>query len=165
MITNNNKIGFFSLNGRSNRMEYFKIYILIVLFGIINYFYFIPTAKDQYVSFYIITYCILYVLFLPITVRRLHDSNLSGICVFIEIVPSILSYINKIILVESNYFLSVIAFIIDIYYLYLTFRKGNDFKNKYGFSDSPKSYNNKTINKICILFILLIIISGILFSL
>ncbi len=164
-ITEEMIIGFFSLKGRTGRLEYFKVYLMTFLLGIINYVYFIPKATNEFVIGFIIAYCLITFAFFPMTVRRLHDSNLNGGYYLIELAPSVLSFIGNFVPRELSFLFSIISFILGIYFLYLVFRSGSPSTNSYGIPDPPKKYGNRTINAICIGLFILIIVSGILSNL
>lgn len=154
-IEDKNLIGFFSFRGRTGRLEFFKIDIMIFLLLIINLVYFFPIASEEYISGFFIVYFIITLATVPIEVRRLHDSNLSGLYYFIGMIPNFLIYF-------PYSFFSFISLGFTIYYLYLIFRAGDPNPNDYGPPNTPKKYGNKTINFICILLFILIIFSGIL---
>jgi len=155
-------IGFFSLKGRTERLEFFKVYLMTFLFGIINYVYFIPKASNEYTMGYIIIYCPILLAVFPMTVRRLHDSNLNGGYYLVSLIPTSLSFIGRFGPSEISFLLSIVSFIAGVYFLYLAFRKGSPDANSYGVPNPPKKYGNKTINTICICLFILIVISGIL---
>ena len=156
MDNENKRIGFFSFKGRANRLEFFKIEAMTFLFLIINLVYFIPIASEEYIKgYFIITALILTFATIPIEVRRLHDSNLSGLYYFIGMIPNFLIHFRYLTI-------SFISLGIAVYYLYLIFRAGTAEPNDYGVPNPPKKYGNKTINLICILIFVLIVISGIL---
>jgi len=155
-------IGFFSLKGRTERLEFFKVYSMIFLFGIINYVYFIPEASNDYVIGFIIVYCLITLAFFPMTVRRLHDSNLNGGYYLIELVPSALAFWGNFVPREISFLFSIISFVLGIYFLYLVFRPSDPNANIYGVPSPPKKYGNRTINAICIGLFILIVVSGIL---
>ena len=152
---NQELIGFFSLQGRSGRLEYLKIESMIILFLLINSLYFVPRANEEYITGFLITAWFITFLAIPITVRRLHDSNLSGWFYLISLIPNILLRANHLIF-------PFIAAGFGIYFLYLVLRSGDPYPNEYGTSHPTKEYGNKAVNLICILLFIMIVISGIL---
>lgn len=148
-------IGFFSLKGRSGRLEFFKIQSMVFLFMGINIVYFVPIASKEYITGFIITSWLMRLALIPMTVRRLHDSNLSGLYYLITLPPYVFSRVDHL-------FFDYITLGIGIYYLYLILRAGDPYPNDYGIPNPPKKYGNKTINLTCMLVFILIIISGIL---
>lgn len=157
-----NVIGFFSLKGRTGRWEFAKIYLMSFLFGFVNLF-FLPLATNEYAIGFIIIYCLVLLALWPITVRRLHDSNLNGTYYLISLVPSLLNYMGMFVVSEVSFLLAFIAAFMGIYFLYLIFRRGNAYSNNYGAPNTPKRYSNRTINGICVLLFIFIIVSGLLY--
>jgi len=156
---------FFSLKGRCGRLDFFKVNAMIFLFGIINYVYFIPGATNTYLWGFIIFYCLILLSVFPMTVRRLHDSNLNGGYYLVSLAPSLLSFIAHFASSEVAFLISLISFVAEIYFLYLTLRKGSAGVNNYGMPNPTKKYGSKTINAILLGLFVLIIISGILSTL
>ena len=161
-IDNEIFLGFFTLKGRTERLEFFKVYSMVFLLGIINYVYFLPGARNAYVWGYIIVYCLILLSIFPMTVRRLHDSNLNGGYYLVSLAPSLLSFIAHFTSSEVSFLLSLISFAAGIYFLYLTLRKGSAGVNNYGMPNPAKKYGRKKINAILLGLFFLIIVSGIL---
>lgn len=155
---NNIEIGLFSFKGRTGRLEFLKIYFTLVLFEFAYFFYIVPTAKKEYMITVFIIYCLISLAFLPMTVRRLHDSNLNGMYYLISLIPSLCNFINT----EASSFITFISALFGVYSLYLMFRKGNSNTNNYGVPNPPKKYRDQTINIICVILFILIIVSIIL---
>lgn len=155
-------IGFFSLKGRANRLEYIKIESMIFLFLIINYVYFIPITPEKYTIGFIITSWIMTLATIPITVRRLHDSNLSGWYYLVSMVPNVLLLWGTSAPPSMYSTLTVVSAGFGIYFLYLVLRRGDLCANNYGMPNPPKKYGSKTINLIFVLLFIFILVSGIL---
>nr|WP_315024886.1 DUF805 domain-containing protein [uncultured Aminipila sp.] len=155
-------ISLFSFKGRAGRMEFIKVYSLITLLGLINGFFILPTATDHYAIAFFITYCLISAAFWPMTVRRLHDSNLNGRYYLINLMPPLLNYIGVFATSEVFFFLAVVSAVLGVLFLYLILRSGDSFRNNYGDPNPSKKYSNKSINIICAFLFLLILISVIL---
>lgn len=155
-------IGMFSLKGRANRLEFFKIEIMIFAFIIINSFYLIPTATEEYAIGVFIVSWIMTLAAMPITVRRLHDSNLGGEYYLISLIPIFISFLGKFVPSEIYFFLAIISAGFGIYFLYLVLRQGDPNANNYGIPNPPKKYGDKTINLISALIFFTTVIGGII---
>lgn len=155
-------IGLFSLKGRANRLEFFKIEIMIFAFIVINSFYFIPAATKEYAIGVLIVSWIMTLATIPITVRRLHDSNLGGEYYFISLIPVFVAFLGEFILSKIYFFLQVISVGFGIYFLYLVLRQGDPNANNYGIPNPPKKYGDKTINLISILIFIATVVGGII---
>ena len=99
---------------------------------------------------------------IPITVRRLHDSNLGGEYYLISLIPIFVSFLGKFVLSEIYLFLAIISAGFGIYFLYLVLRQGDPNANNYGMPNPPKKYGDKTINLISALIFFTTVIGGII---
>ena len=155
-------IGLFSLKGRANRLEFFKIEIMIFAFIAINSIYFIPISTEEYAIGVLIVSWIMTLASIPITVRRLHDSNLSGEYYLISLIPTFVSFLGKFVPSEIYFLLAIISAGFGIYFLYLVLRQGDPNANNYGMPNPPKKYGDKTINLISALIFFTTVIGGII---
>ncbi|MGF6376319.1 uncharacterized membrane protein YhaH (DUF805 family) [Clostridiales Family XIII bacterium PM5-7] len=153
----NKKINFFSFYGRSNRKEFLKIYLPILFFEIVNIYFFFPIASLAYqIAILVISY-ILIIVFLPFSIRRLHDSNLSWGYVIFGLLASpigVLSY--------YSYVFTGLSACCGILNWYLLFKKGDATANDYGDPSPSKSYSQRSINLICVGIILFTFVFGIM---
>ena len=119
---------YFRFRGRASRKEYFAFTISNLLLDfIITIFYFVFKKNIPWLAF--ITYSIQAFLFIPgitVTVRRLHDINLSGWWWFISLVFGTITYF-----VNRQRFLIFEIFFI-IFFLVIMSIKGTNGPNKYG---------------------------------
>ena len=163
----NISIGLFSFKGRMSRLEFSKIYLSLILFGLVIIFYILPTAINinKYVIGIVIIYWLASIAILPMEVRRVHDSNLKGSYALIGFIPPVISFCERIIPYQMSSLLAFVSATIGIFYFYLLFRQGNKHANNYGIPNPSKKYGNELINSICLFIFILIIISMILANL
>lgn len=138
---------------------------MIFSFIMVNSIYFIPNAKNAYVTGFLIISWLITLGTIPITVRRLHDSNLSGLYYLVTFIPNVLSSWANFAPSEISIILWIVSAGFGLYFLYLVFRKGDEKANNYGLPNPHKKYTNKTINLICVLILILIIVGGIIATL
>ena len=110
----------FSLKGRSNREEYITRLALIVFFICVRIYYIDKYKPNEVEPFFaILNICtalllIIYIVqYFPLSVRRLHDINVSGWYVFLTFVP-----------------------FCQFFILWLIFKEGTEGANRYG--EPPK---------------------------
>ena len=85
------KNGFWSFKGRARRKEYWSTVLILVvialLFCVVPVVCFVSGLVESALVFAIVIYIVTFVAKLPVSVRRLHDVNLSGFWLLLNIVP------------------------------------------------------------------------------
>jgi hypothetical protein len=125
---------YFTTNVRASRKEYFSFILFSTLLDVITGFLFI--INDQKMNWFIGTLVFITILFrlysfipsITLTIRRLHDLNLSGWWFFMFT----LSVILVIYFIPQNTISTVILCILTIVVILITFKKGTPTTNKYG---------------------------------
>jgi uncharacterized membrane protein YhaH (DUF805 family) len=123
---------FLSFKGRLSLANYWKFFLYLVIpsYFVVSYFPF----GDNFLSI------ILFLLFLPITVRRLHDVNKSGILllplVFIILFSLLASFFNLSLGIIALSLAIFIALPLGFFIFKQLFSKGDEGENKYGFPES-----------------------------
>ena len=119
----------FDYQSRSSRSEFWWFYafsLIITLFDAI-----ISSAVES-IGYLIISIIIsigIFIPFISLTIRRLHDIDLSGWWyLFYSVVPLII----VLIALASSFYLIFISFFIYIYFVYLMVKKGTEGLNKFG---------------------------------
>ena len=158
----NKPIGFFSFEGRANRLEYFKVNIMLWLLIIFNVTYLFPSTIVEYAIGFAIVSCLILLAFAPITVRRLHDSNLNGGYYFLSLISPFVTLFLGNVSFGMSIFLDLVIGSIGLWYCYLLFRQGTTGANDHGMPNQPKKYGDRTIVGIWIGLFIMIIFSGIL---
>ena len=146
-------ISFFSFHGRASRLEFFKIYSSTYLFELLNLVYFFDGSSINYIIMVVAISYILLLASLPMTIRRLHDSNLDWKFVFVGFLPNILKFLPT-----TSIILAIVSILLWFVNLYFLFRKGDTQSNKYGEPYCKNKYTAKTINIICIGILILTIV-------
>ena len=125
---------YFKTNVRASRKEYFSFILFSTLLDVITGFLFI--INDQKMNWFIGTLVFITILFrlysfipsITLTIRRLHDLNLSGWWFFMLTLIVIL----VIYFIPQNTISTVILCILTIVVILITFKKGTPTTNKYG---------------------------------
>ena len=151
---------FFSIKGRISRIDYLKIYLSIFFFEVINVLYCFPKENIRYMITILVVSYLLLVLTIPITIRRLHDTNRSGKYIILDFLSlgvrlaPLFGYVNIML-----FFIGTVT---EIAFLILIFKKGTLENNKYG---APEPIHNNIfdgINVFTYIILLLTLISFIL---
>lgn len=109
---------FLSFEGRISRMQFFIYSICLIPLNIFSYIISLDSTYTA-LAFCFLTSTICVISLISLSVRRLHDLNVSGCLVLIQFI----------------YFIPVIKYFIVVYYLIIMFIPGTFGGNSYG--DDP----------------------------
>ena len=112
--------------------------------------YFVPNSTRIFKIIYLVSLGLVFLIQIPLNIKRLHDSNKSGYLYLIQYLSIVLNSIGsmyepKLIIYEipfQFYLFKILSFICSLYMLILILKAGTKGKNRYG---SVKNTNIKKI--------------------
>ena len=131
--------GYFKFSGRASRKEYLIYFFITFLINLIELIVQILAIYCKNIFFYNIIFYVATIInlffFIPgitITVRRLHDFNMSGYYILLSLFFMIIIYGYLKIHLQNENDIMILLFISMILYIPLLFFKGTPGTNKYG---------------------------------
>ena len=127
-------LSFFSLKGRSDRKSFTIAWVLLYIMLCVSLF-FNQTSKEYTYEFFL-GYLVLLSLLFPISVRRLHDINLSGWYAILLMMTASLNVVTfSPLFVRDQFFATAVQFgtwIALAMIAYLAIKKGTHGPNRFG---------------------------------
>lgn len=155
------KNGFFSMRGRTSRKTFLKLVLPLLLFGCVGNLFSQYNSNLIYALVTAVISIVIWLCFIPLIIRRFHDSNYSWKILFITLgsyVCQVLTSMIDILLdlnavnnfvVVTGYIVwigGMVLFVLNLFFLLL---KGTPQANRYGEPEALSAEEARQINLLC----------------